>query len=99
MKSKVIICILMSIALLNTASAAGEGGVNIEPVVEETIFSEITHTETSTVLLDCSHQETQDDIENHYHEGTVLLVLFWLFWALDVTKVFVRIFFWVILSW
>ena len=33
MKSKVIICILMSIALLNTASAAGEGGVNIEPVV------------------------------------------------------------------
>ena len=52
MKSKVIICILMSIALLNTASAAGEGGVNIEPVVEETIFSEITHTETSTDLED-----------------------------------------------
>ena len=52
MKSKVIICILMSMALLNTASAAGEGGVNIEPVVEETIFSEITHTETSTDLED-----------------------------------------------
>ena len=52
MKSRMIICILMSIALLNTASAAGDGGVNIEPVVEDTIFSEITHTETTTDLED-----------------------------------------------
>lgn len=52
MKPRMILCILMSIALLNTASAAGEGGVNIEPVVEDTIFSEITHTETTTDLED-----------------------------------------------
>ncbi len=52
MKSKTIICVLLSIALLNTASAAAEGGVNIEPVVEDTIFSEITHTETTTDLED-----------------------------------------------
>ena len=51
-KPRMILCILMSIALLNTASAAGEGGVNIEPVVEDTIFSEITHTETTTDLED-----------------------------------------------
>jgi hypothetical protein len=51
-KSKTIICVLLSIALLNTASAAAEGGVNIEPVVEDTIFSEITHTETTTDLED-----------------------------------------------
>ena len=49
-KSRMIICVLLSLALLNTASAAAEGGVNIEPVVEDTIFSEITHTETTTDL-------------------------------------------------
>ena len=51
MKSRVVICILMSLALLNTVSAADtEGGVNIEPDVDETIFSEISHTETTTDL-------------------------------------------------
>ena len=52
MNSKSIICILLSIALLNVASAAEEGGVNVEPNVDETIFSEITHTETTTDLED-----------------------------------------------
>ena len=52
MNSKSVICILLSIALLNVASAAGEGGVNVEPNVDETIFSEITHTETTTDLED-----------------------------------------------
>ena len=52
MNSKSVICILLSIALLNFASAAGEGGVNVEPNVDETIFSEITHTETTTDLGD-----------------------------------------------
>ena len=50
MNSKTVICILMSIALLNIASAADDGGVNVEPNVDETIFSEITHTETTTDL-------------------------------------------------
>ena len=52
MNSKSVICILLSISLLNVASAAGEGGVNVEPKVDETIFSEITHTETTTDLED-----------------------------------------------
>lgn len=51
MKTRMIVCILMSIALLNTTSAADvEGGVNIEPVVEETIFDAISHTEVTTDL-------------------------------------------------
>jgi len=51
MRTRVIVCILMSIALLNTTSAADvEGGVNIEPVVEETIFDTISHTEVTTDL-------------------------------------------------
>ena len=50
MNSKTVICILMAIALLNIASAADDGGVNVEPNVDETIFSEITHTETTTDL-------------------------------------------------
>ena len=49
--SRVLSCILMSLALLNTVSAADtEGGVNIEPDIDETIFSEISHTETTTDL-------------------------------------------------
>ena len=51
MKTRMIVCILMSIALLNTTSAADvEGGVNVEPVVEETIFDAISHTEVTTDL-------------------------------------------------
>ena len=51
MKTRMIICILMSLALLNTTSAADvEGGVNVEPVVEETIFNAIEHTEVTTDL-------------------------------------------------
>ena len=39
--------------LINTTSAADiEGGVNVEPVVEDTIFSELTHTETTHDLED-----------------------------------------------
>ena len=41
MKSRMILCILMSLALLNTASAAAEGGVNIEPDVEDTITAKL----------------------------------------------------------
>ncbi len=48
MKLKYILCIIISLTLINTASAADvEGGVNVEPVVEETIFNSITHTETT----------------------------------------------------
>ena len=52
MNAKSIICILIGIALLNIVTAAGEGGVNVEPNVDETIFTEITHTETTTDLED-----------------------------------------------
>ena len=51
MNFRSLICIFMSIALLNIASAADvEGGVNVEPTIEDTIFSDITHTETTTDL-------------------------------------------------
>ena len=52
MSPKTILCVLLSIALLNAASAATEKGVNVEPETSETIFSEITHTETTTDLED-----------------------------------------------
>ena len=56
MKSKVLFCVLMSLVLLNQASAADvEGGVNIEPSNDDNIwsvFSEITHTPTTTDLED-----------------------------------------------
>jgi len=53
LRTKYILCIIISIALINTVSAAGmEGGVNVEPVVEDTIFDAITHTETTHDLED-----------------------------------------------
>ena len=70
MNSKSVICILLSIALLNVASAAEEGGVNVEPNVDETIFSEITHTETTTDLEDWEITLTLSDdaIKKHLKE-------------------------------
>ena len=61
MKPRALICILLSLALLNTASAAGESGENIDPVVEETIFSDITYTETTTDLEDWEITLTLND--------------------------------------
>ena len=62
MKSRMMICVLISIVLLNTTSAADvEGGVNIEPVVEDTIFDEITHTETTTDFEDWEITLTLND--------------------------------------
>ena len=62
MNARSIICILMSIALLNIVSAADvEGGVNVEPVIEDTIFSDITHTETTTDLEDWEITLTLND--------------------------------------
>jgi len=53
MRTKMLVSILLSIALLNTSAAADvEGGVNVDPVIEDTIFDEITHTETTTDLED-----------------------------------------------
>ena len=61
-KSKIALCILMSLALLNSASAGDfEGGVNIDPDVEDTIFSEITHTEITTDLGDWEISLTLND--------------------------------------
>ena len=62
MNARSIICIFMSIALLNIVSAADvEGGVNVEPVIEDTIFSDITHTETTTDLEDWEITLTLND--------------------------------------
>ena len=72
-KPRALICILLSLALLNTASAAGKSGENIDPVVEETIFSEITYTETSTDLEDWEITLTlNDDAFNNNTTFTVL---------------------------
>ncbi|NCF97717.1 MAG: hypothetical protein GWP21_07385 [Euryarchaeota archaeon] len=62
MRTRVLVCILMSFALINSASAAGvEGGVNVEPVVEDTIFNAITHTETTHDLEDWEITMTLND--------------------------------------
>tara|TARA_B110000495_G_scaffold179464_1_gene172859 strand:- start:178 stop:756 length:579 start_codon:yes stop_codon:yes gene_type:complete len=46
--AKFVISVVLSLMLINTTSAAStEGGVNVEPVLEETIFNAITHTETT----------------------------------------------------
>ena len=61
-KSRMMICVLISIALLNTTSAADvEGGVNVEPEIEDTIFDEITHTETTTDFEDWEITLTLND--------------------------------------
>ena len=73
MKSRAFICILLSLALLNTASAAGKSGENIDPVVEETIFSEISYTETTTDLRDWEITLTlNDDAFNNNTTFTVI---------------------------
>ena len=62
MKTRVLVCILMSLALIHSASAADmEGGVNVEPIVEDTIFNAITHTETTHDLEDWEITMTLND--------------------------------------
>ena len=53
MKTRYLVCILISLALITPVSAADvEGGVNIEPVIEETIFDSLNHTVNTTDLDD-----------------------------------------------
>lgn len=62
MNVKTLCAALLSLFLLLPVSAAGaEGGVNIEPVVEDTIFSDIVHTETSSDLEDWEITLTLND--------------------------------------
>ena len=62
MRVRFLVCILMSLALIHSASAADiEGGVNVEPVIEDTIFSAITHTETTHDLEDWEITMTLND--------------------------------------
>jgi len=68
MKSKYLLCIIISLALINTASAADmEGGVNVEPVIEDTIFNAINHTETTHDLeeWDISLTLNDDSLNNN----------------------------------
>ena len=51
MRTRAVLAILLAMSLLPISSAAEtKGGVNIEPIVEETIFSDINHTETTRDL-------------------------------------------------
>ena len=72
-KTRIILSIVMSLALLNSASAAGEGGVNIDPVIEDTIFSEITYTETTTDLEDWEISVTLNDYALNNNTTFILL--------------------------
>jgi hypothetical protein len=68
MKSKLAVMLILVMLIPTVVSAAGsEGGVNIDPVVEDTIFSEITHTEVTTDLetWDISLTLNSDAIANN----------------------------------
>lgn len=74
MKTRVIVCILMSLSLIHSASAADmEGGVNVEPVVEDTIFNAITHTETTHDLEDWEISMTLNDAS--YNNNTTFSLI------------------------
>ena len=52
-KARYLVCIFVSLALIMPSSAADvEGGVNVEPVIEDTIFESLNHT-VNTTDLDC----------------------------------------------
>ena len=62
MKTRFILCILIFLALISPVSAADvEGGVNIEPVIEDTIFESLNHTETTHDLEDWNITMTLND--------------------------------------
>ena len=74
MKLKMIVPVILALMLINTTSAADiEGGVNVEPVVEDTIFSEITHTETTHDLEDWEITMTLND--DSYNNGTTFTLV------------------------
>ena len=74
MKTRIIVCILMSLSLIHSASAADmEGGVNVEPVVEDTIFNAITHTETTHDLEDWEISMTLNDAS--YNNNTTFSLI------------------------
>ena len=74
MRTRFLVCILMSLALIHSASAADmEGGVNVEPVVEDTIFSAITHTETTHDLEDWEISMTLNDAS--YNNNTTFSLI------------------------
>lgn len=74
MNTRLIICVLMSLAIIHSASAADmEGGVNVEPVVEDTIFNTITHTETTHDLEDWEISMTLNDAS--YNNNTTFTLI------------------------
>ena len=59
---RIILCVAMCIVLVTPANAGEtKAGENIEPVIEDTIFSEITHTEVTTDLEDWEISMTLND--------------------------------------
>ena len=74
MKTRVLVCIIMSLALIHSVSAADmEGGVNVDPVVEDTIFNAITHTETTHDLEDWEITMTLNDVS--YNNNTTFTLI------------------------
>ena len=62
MNSKFVVCIVACLALALPVSAADvEGGVNVEPVVEDTIFESLSHTQTTSDLEDWNITMTLND--------------------------------------
>ena len=73
MKRKLLTIIAACLLFSGFASAGdAEGGVNIEPVIEETIFSEITHTETTTDLEPWNITLTLND--DAYNNNTTFIL-------------------------
>ncbi len=73
MKRKLLTIIAACLLFSGFASAEdAEGGVNIEPVIEETIFSEITHTETTTDLEPWNITLTLND--DAYNNNTTFIL-------------------------
>ena len=59
---RIILCVAMCIVLVTPANAGEtKAGENIDPVIEDTIFSEITHTDVTTDLEDWEISMTLND--------------------------------------
>ena len=61
-KARYLVCIFVSLALVMPSSAADvEGGVNVEPVIEDTIFESLNHTVNTTDLEEWNITMTLND--------------------------------------
>lgn len=74
MKLKFVMPVILSLMLVNTTSAADvEGGVNVEPVIEETIFNALSHTEITHDLENWEVTMTLNDAA--YNNNTTFALI------------------------